>query len=117
MAKTQILVEFGMGTSLRRGDYTSAAIKAVKDALWRNSINAAELFGFQKSAMLIDVEIGVAQPDAVDKEAVLAVFPYGQPQVHVHTGGLDVPRPQGDGNTVIANAAIRVSFDMEPQND
>ena len=51
MAKKRVLVEFGMGTSLRRQDYTEAASRALKDALWHNSINMAELFGFEKNAM------------------------------------------------------------------
>ncbi|MDU9004195.1 Lin0512 family protein [Sedimentitalea todarodis] len=110
----RMLTEFGMGTSLRRGDYTEAARRAVKDALWHNSINMAELFGFPKDAMKINVEIGVQQPDLVDADAILAVFPYGRPTVTVAQGGLDIARPDGDGNpTVIANAAISVAFDME----
>ena len=103
-----------MGTSLRRGDYTDAARRAVEDALWHNSINLAELFGFSKEAMQLRVEIGVQSPDAVDPAAIASVFPYGHPQVFVVKGGLDVPRPDGDGQpTIIANAAISVSFDME----
>lgn len=115
MPKKRLLTEYGMGTSLRRQDYTEAACRAVRDALWHNSINLAELFGFDKSDMLIDVEIGVQQPDRVDGSAVAALFPYGQPTVRVVRGGLDIPRPEGTGNpTVIANAALSVSFDMEP---
>lgn len=113
MPKTRILLEFGMGTSLRRKDYTEAAIRAVRDALWHNSISASELFDFPKSAMLIDVEIGVQQPDLVDTSKLTAVFPYGTPTIRVTHGGLDVPKADG-GLTVIANAAIIVSFDMEP---
>lgn len=110
----RVLTEFGMGTSLRRGDYTQAAKRAVMDALWHNSINMAELFGFPKDAMQIKVEISVQNPDAVDVSALVDVFPYGQPVVVAAKGGLDVPRPDGDGHpTIIANAAISVSFDME----
>jgi uncharacterized protein (TIGR02058 family) len=112
MPKTRILVEFGMGTSLRREDYTEAAVRAIKNALWHNSISAAELFDFPKSAMLIDVEIGVQNPGAVDQAELVKVFPYGSPTIRVTQGGLDVPKP-GGGLTVIANAAIIVSFDME----
>ncbi len=112
MPKHRVLTEFGMGTSLRRQDYTEAATRALKDALWHNSINMAELFGFPKEAMIIDVEIAVQQPDEVDADALLKVFPYGQPSVTVTHGGLDVPRPDGNP-TVIANAAINVSFVME----
>ncbi|MEO1495277.1 MAG: Lin0512 family protein [Pseudomonadota bacterium] len=113
MAKTLMLIEFGQGASLRRQDYTEAASRAVKDALWRNSINLAELFDAPKAAMLIDLEVGVANPDAVDRDALAAIFPYGQVTVTVHQGGLDVPRTDGGNPTVIANAAISVSLDVE----
>lgn len=113
MAKKRMLVEFGMGSSLRRQDYTEAACRAVRDALWHNSINMAELFGFPKEAMLIDVAIGAGDPGAVDAAAVAEIFPYGQVSVHAVHGGLDVPRADGGKPTVIVNAAISVSFDME----
>lgn len=110
----RVLTEFGMGTSLRRGDYTQAARRAVLDALWHNSINMAELFGFPKEAMIITVEIGVQQPDKVDVEQLISVFPYGTPRVSVIPGGLDIDRPDGTGNpTIMANVAISVAFDME----
>ena len=109
----RLLTEFGMGTSLRRQDYTEAAVRALKDALWRNSINLAELFGKEKEDMHLAVEIGVQDPDAVDVSALTAVFPYGQPNVSVVKGGLDVPRADGGKPTVIANAAISVSFELE----
>ena len=114
MAKTRVLVEFGMGTSLRREDYTQAAIRAIKDALWHNSVNIAELFDFPKEAMIIDANIGVQKPENVDVEALKEIFPYGQPNITVVRGGLDIDKPKSDGRTVIANAAIVVSFEMEP---
>ena len=112
MPKHRVLTEFGLGTSLRRQDYTQAARRGLQDALWHNSINMAELFGFPKEAMLIDVQIGVQQPDQVDTESLLDIFPYGQPTITVHHGGLDIPRADGKP-TVIANVAINVSFNME----
>ncbi|MGB3278271.1 MAG: Lin0512 family protein [Pseudorhodobacter sp.] len=111
--KKRMLTEMGMGTSLRRQDYTEAAVRAVRDALWHNSINLAELFGRDKAEMMIDLEIGVQAPERVDATAVAAVFPYGQVSVSVVKGGLDVPRADGGRPTVIANAAISVSFEME----
>ncbi len=112
MTKKRVLVEFGMGSSLRRSDYTGAAVRAVKDALWHNSINVAELFGFPKSAMLIDVEVGVQDPDSIDADQIAAIFPYGNITILPKLGGLDVSKP-GGGKTVIANVAIAVSFYME----
>ena len=117
MAKTRMATQFGMGTSLRRQDYTEAAARAIRDALWHNSLSIADAFGFPKEAMIIDVEIGVQDPDAVDTQALMQVFPYGQPSVKVVKGGLDVPRPGRTGATVIANAAVVVSFDMERSRD
>ncbi len=106
---TRLLTEFGMGTSLRRQDYTQAARRALQDALWHNSINLAELFGQPKEAMRITVEIGVQQPDQVDTEALKDIFPYGRISITAVQGGLDIPRPDGNP-TVIANVAISVSL-------
>ena len=106
---TPLLVEFGMGSSLRRQDYTRAARRALQDALWHNSINLAELFDRPKSDMQIAVTIGVAAPDRVDTEALADIFPYGDVRFDVVEGGLDVPRPDGLP-TVIANVALTVSL-------
>ncbi|MBO9464671.1 Lin0512 family protein [Tropicibacter sp. R15_0] len=113
MPRKRLLTEFGFGSSLRRQDYTQAAMRGVENALWHNSINLAELFGREKSDMLIDVDVAVAAPDQVDVEKVAGVFPYGQVRVHVSKGGLDIPRQDGGKPTVMANIAISVSFEME----
>ncbi|MEM6308844.1 MAG: Lin0512 family protein [Pseudomonadota bacterium] len=114
----RILSEFGMGTSLRRGDYTQAAARAVRDALWHNSINAAEVFGFSKEDMRIRVDVGAQNPKAVSVDELKAIFPYGTPDVHVTQGGLDTPRPNGDGPpTIQVVVALTVSFDMERADD
>ncbi|MBB3189959.1 Lin0512 family protein [Halomonas cerina] len=117
MAKTRMVTQFGMGTSIRSRDYTEAAARAIRDALWHHSLNVADAFGFPKEAMLIDVEIGIQRPKAVDSDALLGIFPYGQPAIRLVKGGLDVDKPDGSGTTVIANAAVIVSFDMERRHD
>ena len=116
MAKKRVVTQFGMGTSIRSRNYTGAAERAIRDALLHNSLNVAEAFGFPREAMIIDVEVGVQQPEAVDRDALLKVFPYGQPSVTVVKGGLDIPKPGTDRISVIANAAVIVSFDMERVN-
>ena len=113
MTTKRLLTEFGMGTSLRRQDYTQAAKRAVEDALWHNSINLAELLGRNKSEMIITLDVAVQSPDAVDKSVLAEVFPYGQVSINVAKGGLDVPRADGGLPTVIANVAISVAFEME----
>lgn len=112
-----MLTEFGLGTSLRRGDYTEAVKRAIEDALWHNSINFAELFGFEKTDMRITVDIGVQKPDEVDTTALSGVFPYGSPEFVVKFGGLDIPSHlAGRPPTIMANVALSVAFDMEPAN-
>ena len=113
MAKTRMALEMGMGTSLRAEDYTRAAVRAVEAALWRNSISFAEAVGFSKSDMLIDIHIGVQKPDLVDADVVKAALPYGNGSMTVGEGGRDIAKPDGSGVTILANAAITVSFDME----
>ena len=117
MALKKMVVQFGMGTSIRSQDYTRAAERAIRDALWHNSLNVADAFGFPKAEMIIDVAIGVQRPEAVDTAALAGIFPYGRPTVRVEKGGLDIVKPHRDGLTVIANAAVGVSFDMEPADD
>lgn len=121
MAKKRVAMELGMGTSLRRQDYTKAAVRALQDALWHNSLTMADAFGFSREDMIVEVNIAVQQPEQVDIEAVRAVLPYGQPQINVVHGGLDIAKPTKPGEsaadtdkTVIANAAVNVYFDMEP---
>jgi hypothetical protein len=41
------------------------------------------------------------------------VLPYGNGEVKLVEGGLDIEKPDGSGVTIMANAAIIVSFDME----
>ena len=124
MTKKRVAMELGMGTSLRRQDYTKAAVRALQDALWHNSLTMADAFGFSREDMIVEVDIAVQKPEKVDIEAVKAVLPYGQPHIKVVHGGLDIAKPPKPGadaadtdKTVIANAAVNVYFDMEPAQD
>jgi uncharacterized protein (TIGR02058 family) len=114
LAITRIATQFGMGTSIRSQNYTEAAARAIRDAIWHNSLTVADAFGFPREAMLIDVEIAVQRPDAVDTSALHSVFPYGKPSFKVSRGGLDIARPDGSGVSIMAHATVIVSFDMEP---
>ena len=116
MAKKRVVMELGMGSSLRQKDYTKAAIRAVENALWHNSLSMADAFGFPKEAMIIDVDIAVQNPEALNADDIVKIFPYGNVSVSASKGGLDVPKPDGEGVTIIAHAAIIVSFDMQPSD-
>ena len=41
----RVAVEIGMGTDIRGADYTKAAVRALRDALWHNSLNVADELG------------------------------------------------------------------------
>ncbi len=109
-------MEFGMGTDLQGQDYTKAAVRALKDALWHNSLTIAPALGYPKESMQVEVEIGVAMPDRVDKAAVASVLPYGRATVNVVKGGLDIPSEDGSRVTVMANAAAVVYLDIATAN-
>lgn len=116
MTKTVLVFERGTGTALRSGSYTKAACRAVQNALWHNSINIAELFGAQKSDMMIDVEIACQDPNAIDVDDIAVEFPYGQITVSAVQGGLDIAHPDmPERKTIIAHAAIKVSLDLIAQ--
>ena len=112
MSYKRMVVEMGMGTDLQGGDYTKAAVRALRDALWHNSLTVAPAFGLPRESMKVEVSIGVAKPDQVDKDAVKAVLPYGLAFVDVVEGGLDIVSDCGTKVTIVANAAAVVYLDL-----
>ena len=112
MALKRMVLELGMGTDIRGADYTKAAVRALRDALWHNSLGVADAVGLPVDAMQVEVTIGVPRPDRVDKDAVLAVLPHGTGTVRIVEGGLEIPNDAGTNTTVIANAAAVVRLDI-----
>ena len=112
MAMKRMVVEIGMGTDVRGADYTKAAVRALRDALWRNSLSVAAALGKDTDSMVVEVMIGVPKPDRVDKAAVLAILPHGTGTVKVVEGGLEVANDAGTGSMVVANCAAIVRLDI-----
>ncbi|MBX3502192.1 MAG: Lin0512 family protein [Alphaproteobacteria bacterium] len=112
MAYRRVVLEIGMGTDIRGGDYTKAAVRALRDALWHNSLTVADALGKPVDSMRVDVTIGVPKPDKVDKAEVLAVLPHGTGTVTVVEGGLEIANAAGTDVTVMANAAAVVRLDL-----
>lgn len=117
MARKRLVMEVGMGTDLHGQDYTKAAIRGLKDALWHNSLSVATALGYSRDAMQVDIEVAVAEPDKVDKQAVAAVLPYGTANVNVTCGGLDVPNDDNTNTIVIANVAALVYLDVKTRDE
>ena len=112
MAWKRMVLQIGMGTDIRGADYTKAAVRALRDALWHNSLSVAGALGLPVDAMQVEVTIGVPHPDRVDKAAVLAVLPHGIGSVTVVDGGLEIVNDAGTNTTVVANAAAVVRLDL-----
>lgn len=111
MAMVRCVTEMGMGVDVHGQDYTTAATRAVFDAIHHSSLGFQRLLGKTADDMRVDVTIGVPQPEAVDREAVLAVLPHGTGYCTAVPGGLEIPNERGDDALVIANAVVIVSFD------
>jgi uncharacterized protein (TIGR02058 family) len=112
MTMKRVMVEIGMGTDIRGPDYTKAAVRALRDALWHNGLSVANALGKPTDSMVVDVHIGVPRPELVNKEEILAVLPHGTGTVTVVQGGLEIPNDAGTGSTLIANCAAVVKLDL-----
>ncbi|HTZ34623.1 MAG TPA: Lin0512 family protein [Stellaceae bacterium] len=112
MALKRMAVELGMGTDIRGADCTKAAVRALRDALWHNSLSIADAVGLPADAMRVEVVIGVPHPERVDKAAVLAVLPHGSGTVSVVEGGLEIPNDAGSDALILAHAAAIVRLDV-----
>ena len=112
MTMKRMAIEIGMGTDIRGADYTKAAVRALRDALWHNSLNVADAVGKPTDSMVVEVLIGVPKPDLVDQAEVLKVLPHGSGTVKVFEGGLEIFNDAGTGSTVLAHAAAIVRLDI-----
>jgi uncharacterized protein (TIGR02058 family) len=112
MTMKRMAIEIGMGTDIRGADYTKAAVRALRDALWHNSLNVADAVGKPTDSMVVEVLIGVPKPDLVDESEVLKVLPHGTGMVQVIEGGLEIFNDAGTGSTVLAHAAAIVRLDI-----
>jgi uncharacterized protein (TIGR02058 family) len=112
MPKTRVILELGAGNDLHGSNYTTAALRAVQDALHHSSLSFVRSLKIDKTKLEVDVTIGVQQPDKVDVEKVRASLPIGRVTVKTVKGGLDVPDPENNDPAVIASAAIAVRIDV-----
>ena len=112
MPLKRMVLELGMGTDIRGADYTKAAVRALRDALWHNSLSIADAVGLPVDSMQVEVRIGVPHPEKVDKEAVLAILPHGSGTVTLVEGGLEIPNDAGTNSTVLAHACAIVRLDV-----
>ena len=111
MALNRYITEMGMGVDVHGRDYTSAAKRAVSDAIRHSSLNFFKVLDKSPQDMRITLIIGIPNPGSVDAHAVAKELPYGEVNVNVVEGGLEVPNEDGNDALIIANAAVLVCFD------
>ena len=111
MAWVRCVTEMGMGVDVHGLDYTTAAKRAVFDALHHSSLGFQRLLEKTADDLRVDVTIGVPKPEAVDKQAVLETLPHGTGHINVVHGGLQVLNEAGTDGPLIASAIVVVSID------
>jgi uncharacterized protein (TIGR02058 family) len=100
------VLEFGMGVDVHGRDATKAACRAVSDAIRHSSLPLFQEVRERGGRMLVDVTVGVPDPDAVKVDVVRRELPHGEVTVHAVSGGL-----LAGSDTLIACAAIVVSVE------
>lgn len=116
MTDQRVIIEMGMGNDLHGRNYTKAAARAVEDAMRHSTLSFFRSTGISTDAMRTLVTIGVQMPDAVDRDVIAGLLPYGTPDVRTVHGGLDVTDPATGETTVIASAAVEVFLPPETAN-
>ena len=102
----RFIIEMGMGNDLYGGDQTKAAARAIEDALRHSSIPMFEVLGISHDAMVVEVTVGVPDPDRVDCAALVQALPRGRASVSAVKGGMAVSTPAGAQPIIVATAAV-----------
>ena len=105
-----MVLEFGMGVDVHGNDSTTAACRAVSDAIRHSSLPFFQEVRQRGGRMLVDVTVGVPNPGSVDVERVRRELPHGEVTVHAVAGGLTVPGSEA----LIACVGITVSVEEAP---
>jgi len=84
-----LIVETGLGVDLTGDDATTAAVRAVEDAIRRVLFPRMRdlLPGGDRANMRVEATIAVPGPERVDLQAVRERFPYGAVSVNAVDGG------------------------------
>lgn len=111
MTVKRIILEMGTGNDLYGEDYTKAAIRAVQDALHHSSITLFRSMGIDRESMMVEVTVGVQQPEKIDKAMVAKQIPFGSVKVNAVKGGLNISH-EPEVVSVIATAAVAARLDI-----
>ena len=112
MALKRMVLQIGMGTDIRGRDYTKAAVRALRDALWHNSLPRRGALGLPVDAMQVEVTDRRAAPRAGRQGGGAG----GAAARHRHRqrrrGRPRDRQRRGHQHDVLANAAAVVRLDL-----
>jgi uncharacterized protein (TIGR02058 family) len=124
MTVKRFIVQLGCGTDQHghKNDCTSAAQKAIKNAISDNSLTGLiEICNLttpkELLQMKVHVKIGAPYPETIDKKKVLRAVPFGEKSIEVVKGGLAAKgikiEELGDTSDIMimCNAAVTVSIE------
>ena len=113
MAFKRYIVEFGMGADLHGMNVTTAATRAVRDAVSHSCLcGLNDVLNLKDPAknMKVKVEIGVPFPEKVYVDAVHKAVPVGETEVEIKAGGMSAKglevKALGDGDTIVIAIAV-----------
>jgi len=92
MNQKRLVIEMGMGVDQHGQDPTTAAARAVRNAIAHNALPGVwEVAGLDHpNQMIVQVQVAVPYADQVRENEVLAVLPFGQKTLTVTEGGMIV---------------------------
>ncbi len=112
MAATPYIVQTGMGVDLHGADDTTAAQRAVEEAIRHNSLVFLGQIGLKSPKQIhVDVTIACPHPERVDADAVSAVLPVGVVSVKTQKGGMLAESGTSGDPILIAVAAVLVGVE------
>ena len=102
----RFIIEMGIGVDQYGQDRTKAACKAVTHAISFASLSLFANMGIDRDQVRLKITIGSDKPGEVNTSEVAKALPFGEPEIVINSGGLQV---QDGGKTIIvANAAVEV---------
>lgn len=104
----RLVIETGMGTDLRGGDVTRAALRAVDDAMRRSSLPIFGSIGLDHERMRVRVTLGAQDPGAIDTARIVAHMPRGRAEVRAVEGGLHL-----EDGIVLVTAAVEAFLPVQ----
>ena len=106
----RLILEMGTGNDLYGMDYTKAACRAVQDALHHSSLTLFKSLNLDSKDLIVNVTIGVQEPDKVDERIIVASLPRGLASAEIVFGGQNVIDIENDTTHVVAVAAIEALY-------